>query len=312
MRTVVITALGAVGLSWLAWSQRQVNHALPLTAALEGKLVRFRGKRAGDLAYYASQREIHSPPLLLLHSVNAAASSFEMKPIYDHFAPRRLVLALDLPGFGFSARGERNYTPALFRDAILDLLDQLDAGAVDAVALSLSAEFLALAAQQQPARFRRLVFLSPTGFSRRNDRPRYSPVLLRLLSAAPWRQALFDALTSQPSLWFFLTTSQRRPLRRELLNYAYRTSHQPGAPFAPFAFVAGKLFTPGIFRVYRALTQPTLVMYGQDPFIAYDRADELRCQGNWRIIALQGAGALVHWDDPCDVNAEIARWIEQP
>ncbi len=309
----IITAIFALGLAWLAWSRRQVNHALPMTAALDGRLTRFRGKRAGMLAYYTSHGNSTAPPLLLLHSINAAASSFEMKPIFDYFAARRRVVALDLPGFGFSERGDRDYTPALFRDAILDLLEQeLGESTVDVVALSLSAEFLALAAQQQPQRFRRLTMLSPTGFSRRDDRPRASPALLRALCAPVWRQAIFDALTSRPSLYFFLATSQRRPLSRELLSYAYRTSHQSGAPFAPFAFVSGMLFTAGIFQVYRALTQPVLLIYGQDPFVAYDRADELRRRGNWRIVALEDAGALVQWDNPRDVNAEIADWLTRP
>jgi hypothetical protein len=37
-------------------------------------------------------------PLLLVHSVNAAASAFEMEPLYVRQALRRPVFALELPG----------------------------------------------------------------------------------------------------------------------------------------------------------------------------------------------------------------------
>lgn len=63
------------------------------------------------------------------------------------------------------------YTPRLMTDALHAVLAQIQArcgaGPVDALALSLSAEFLARAAAENPAGFGRLALVSPTGFSGR-------------------------------------------------------------------------------------------------------------------------------------------------
>lgn len=301
----VLSLLG-VGLALIAWSRTRVMHNVPLTSALNGQLVRFQGRRAGGLAYYqAGAPKRGTPTLVLLHSINAAASSFEMKPLFDHYARRRRVVALDLPGYGFSDRADREYSPALFRDAILDLVEHLGSEPVDAAALSLSGEFLALAAQAQPQRFHTLTFISPTGFSRRNEQLRPSDALLRLLRVPLWRRPIYDLLTSRPSLTLFLAANLRRPLDRALVDYAYLTSHQPNAEFAPLYFLSLKLFTPKIIEVYRQLTQPCLLIYGRDPFVGYAYADELRQKPNWRIVALENAGALTHWDNPEAVIAQM-------
>jgi pimeloyl-ACP methyl ester carboxylesterase len=296
----VFTAKLGLGLALIAWSRTQVNHHVPLTAALRGELIRFRGRRAGQLAYYvAGSTYSPHPPLLLLHSINASGSSFEMKPLFEHYAQTRRVIALDLPGFGFSDRSDRLYRPALFRDAILDLIEQeLGGTRIDAVALSLSSEFLALAAQCKPAYFRSLSFLSPTGFSRRNQSLRANYLLWWLLRLPPWRRALYDLLTSRPSLRLFLQANQRTRLNQRLADYAYTTSHQPQAEHAPLAFISLLLFTPNIFAVYRSLPHPCLAIFGEDAFSRYDLVGALRDKANWRVLHLKRAGALVHWDAP--------------
>lgn len=301
-------AMGAflgLGLALIAWSRNYVNHNVPLTAALDGDLVRFRGRRAGQLAYYvAGPLRKGAPPLVLLHSINAAASSFEMKPLYDHYAQSRRVIALDFPGYGFSDRSDRTYKPALFRDAILDLIEQeLDGASVDAVALSLGSEFLALAAQARPSLFRSLAFLSPTGFSYRSKSLRASDLLLNVLRVPVWRRPIYDLLTSRPGLRFFLQSSRRTQLNRSLVDYAYATSHQPLAENAPYYFITFQLFTATILEVYRGLLQRCLAIFGQDPFAGYELVGELCNKPNWRIQLLPNAGALAHWDEPRAVIA---------
>jgi pimeloyl-ACP methyl ester carboxylesterase len=46
--------------------------------------------------------------MLLIHSVNAAGSVAEMRPVYAHYGASRTVYATDLPGFGFSDRSDRS------------------------------------------------------------------------------------------------------------------------------------------------------------------------------------------------------------
>ena len=82
------------------------------------------------------------PPLLLVHSVNAAASAAELRPLHEHYAKTHTVFSPDLPGYGATARPDRLYTPRLMTDALhgvaRHIRSQFANQAVDALALSLS------------------------------------------------------------------------------------------------------------------------------------------------------------------------------
>lgn len=312
--SVILSALGLT-LAWVAHSRNSIAHDLPLTRALDGELRFVDSAQAGRLALYtAGARSRNRTPVLLLHSVNAAASSFEMRPLFDRLARTRKVFALDLPGFGFSDRGARAYTPALMRDAVIEAARVAGKGGpVDVVALSLSGEFLALAAAQAPALFRTLTFISPTGMESGPGARRPRPVLLRALSQPGWRRPLFDLLTTRASLRYFLRGSARAELPRAVAEYAYLSSHQPGAEYAPLSFVAGMLFTPRINEQYQALKQPALLIHGRESASArYSLIDALLERRNWQVAPFSRAGALTHWDYPETACARIEQHLAQP
>jgi pimeloyl-ACP methyl ester carboxylesterase len=305
------TTLAGVGLvlGWIAYSRTRIRHDVPLTAALDGELRTHDSAVAGMLAYYVggpAKPSGKQPPLLLIHSVNAAASSFEMRPLFERLARTRRVYALDLPGFGFSERNDRAYTPELMRDAILAMINgPLKGQQVDAVALSLGSEFLALAADAQPRAFRRLAFLSPTGFGRRTQSIRPNAGLLRFLRLPVWRRAIFDLLTTRFSIGFFTKQSAQKALPTEFSDYAYETAHQPEAENAPYSFVSANLFSPTILDTYRDLKQPSLLIQGQDRFAEYDNIEQVLTNPSWSVLPFEGAGALVHWDYPELVHREL-------
>src|SRR5690242_12695065 len=93
---------------------------LPL--AVSGELRILETQRAGRIGYYVAGS---GNPLLLVHSVNAAASAYEVRPLFEHYRSERTVYALELPGFGHSQRGKRDYTPRMMTDAILALVDEI-------------------------------------------------------------------------------------------------------------------------------------------------------------------------------------------
>jgi pimeloyl-ACP methyl ester carboxylesterase len=159
------------------------------------------------IAYYADE-DGDGRPLLLVHSVNAAPSSFEVKPIFERWRGARPVYSLDLPGFGQSERGARAYTPELYADAIVAMLEQVIGAPTDVLALSLGAEFAARAALAAPRSIASLVLVSPTGFSARaTPGPGFSRVARNVLTVPLWSQGLFDLLTSRPSIRHYLNKS---------------------------------------------------------------------------------------------------------
>ena len=126
--------LGAAA-GWLGYSKFGVSHEFPLPAPLDAERHEVTGE-AGRLAYYVSG---DGAPLLLIHSINAAASAYEVHTVFERMRASRRVYAVDLPGFGGSDRHARNYCVGLYVQAIHDMLDVIGAEQgdrpVDALAL---------------------------------------------------------------------------------------------------------------------------------------------------------------------------------
>jgi pimeloyl-ACP methyl ester carboxylesterase len=299
--------LGGVVGGWIGYSALGVNHRAKLPEMAEGERRTFIGQRAGMLSYYAD-RTAGGTPLVLIHSINAAGSAYEMKPLYMHYRSKRSVYALDLPGFGFSDRSKRTYSARLYTDAIIDLLEtQVKNGPADVVALSLSSEFAARTALERPDLIRTLTLISPSGFNSKGKEKGVSqqasarntaPSLYKVLNFPIWSQAFYDLLATPASIKYFLKQSFQGKVPKDLIDYAYATTHQPGAKNAPLFFVSGRLFTPNTYdSVYSKLTQPTLVLYDRDGFVRFDRLDEIvKDHPNWRAERIAPTKGLPHWE----------------
>jgi pimeloyl-ACP methyl ester carboxylesterase len=296
----IVAVLGGI-----AYSRWFVPHDLPLPPALPGERRELLG-RAGRLSYYVAGS---GEPLLLVHSINAAASAYEVRPLFERFQASRRVYALDLPGFGFSDRAARDYTPRLYTDALLDMLEEVgrDVGPVqvDAAALSLGCEFLARAATERPDRLRSLALITPTGLRRgeRFDGPagstRGSSAVRALFELPLWSRAFFDLLNSHASQRYFLkqTFGSYAAIDTGLLEYDYLTAHQPDAQHAPYAFLSGTLFSADISRVYESLDLPVWLAYGtRGEFSDVDPA-QVRDRDNWTVRAFE-TGGLPYFERP--------------
>ena len=266
----------------------------------------------GGLGYYKDVAG-EGPTVVLIHSINAAASAYEMRPLFEALRGRRRVFALDLPGFGRSQRGDRAYTPALYAEAIERFIVDVASPQgipVDAVALSLSSEFLARVAVRAPTLFRSLTLLSPTGLG--PSRPTAGPlqgVFRRALHVGPLSAGIFRLLRTEPSIRYFLKRSFVGPVDEGLVRYSLLTAAVPEAMYAPLKFIAGDLFSPDAVRsLYEPLRVPTRVIFDQDPYTRFDRLEALVRNNTFvsshRIAPSRG---LAQFERP----AEVAAVIEQ-
>jgi hypothetical protein len=84
-----------------------------------------------------------------------------------------------------------------------------------------------------------------------------------------------------------------------MVDYAYVTSHQPGAEFAPTYFLSGKLFTPAVREtVYKIVQQPVLVIYDRDPYTNFEMLPlTLHSQENWQGVRIAPTKGLPHWEE---------------
>ncbi len=303
-RTILALAASAGAVAVARNFRRETPEPLP--PALPGTRESVSDPQAGTVSYYASP-EGAGRPLLLIHSINAAGSAYETRPLYLHYREARPVYALDLPGFGFSERSRRRYTPRLMAQAIHAVVARIRArhggDTVDAIALSLSCSYLAKACLGRPADYATLGLISPTGFDGRlsgegpPDGHRGRDLVRRLLDRPVLGPTLFNALASRISIRFFLEkTFGATKIDEGLFDYAYATAHQPGAEHAPYCFIAGHLFPTDSTLLYDRLRLPVWMIHGQrGDFVDYRLAPRFADRRNWRIDTVP-TGALPQFE----------------
>ena len=286
----------------MGWGETELLNTLPppLTAKRENL-----SSAAGRLALYSSRTAAGAVPLLLVHSVNAAASAYEIRSLFEYFTDSRPVYALDLPGFGNSERSDRPYTVRLMTNAILAAVAEIRKAhdcQIDAIGLSLSCEFLARAAVEVPQAFRSLGMISPTGFEgKARDEPggtRGKEWLRRTLNFPLWGKGMFALLTSKRVIRKFLEkTWGSADIDEGLLQYDYASAHQRAARFAPYYFVSGFLFSKDILNIYQALSLPVWMVHGiRGDFVDYHLKKRVESLENW-VLEILPTGAFPHFEN---------------
>ncbi len=310
-RLPAITTAAAVG--WVGYSAFKKREHPPLPSPFPSELEFVPDLEAGRIAVHRSSQEpaADTTPVLLVHSVNAAASSYEMGPLFQRLERDRQVAAMDLPGFGHSDRPDVAYTPELMSGAIASVLGEYDRP-VHVVALSLGSELAARAALARPDRVRSLTFISPTGMGRKSrvDDAEES-ALDSILTAPVLGQAIFDLLITEPSIRYFLGKSFNGEVDPGLAVFSGLSSRQPGARHAPLAFIRGRLFTgDAMSHLYEPLLAPSLVVFDEDPYTDFADLPAFTAGGDGTRHAerIPGTRGLPHFDKPEQTLDALSRF----
>ncbi len=242
-------------------------------------------------------------PVLLVHGIHAAASAFEWRKIMPALAADYEVHALDLLGFGLSERPARRYSADLYIDLIAGYLREVVGRPADIIASSLSAAYAITVADRHPELVRRLVLVCPTGLEQLHDGPGFTGRLARLAFGAPvLGQALFNGLVSHAGIRYYLTRQtyfNDDYVAPDVVAAYYDTAHQPGARWAPAAFIGGDL-DHDVHGPWARLAQPTLIVWvRQAPMspVAYSEAFT-RLRPATRLTIFERAGLLPHDEHP--------------
>jgi pimeloyl-ACP methyl ester carboxylesterase len=250
-------------------------------------------------------------PILLVHGIDAAASSYEMRHAFAGLVQSHRVYALDLLGFGLSDRPARRYTPADYLDLLEDFLRDIVQQPAAIIASSLAAAYAVSVAARAAERVTSLLLICPTGLQRLADAPEdWQRLVGRSLRLPILGSTLFNLLVSRVNLRYFLaerTYADPALVTPDMLDAYYCTSHQVGARHAPAAFVGGEL-NLSIREGYPALPQPIFIVWGREAKITpvSDANLFIRSRPTTRLKVLDRCGLLPHDERPAEFLA-IAR-----
>ena len=270
---------------------------------------------AGDYeVYWYYDIEAEGRPLLFVHSINAAPSAIELKPLFQHFRSYRSVYAPDLPGFGRSTRHVGMMTASEFAKNISSIIDQISPSEPpDVIALSLGCEFVARAVVECGANVRSLTFISPTGFSRRQPPPLQAQKRLRrLFDFAGFGRGAFKLLRLERSVRYFYGMNFSGSVPSELVAYALKTTRQPAAHEMPLQFLSMSLFTPNaVGSLYEKLDVPVLVLFDEDPNVTFELFEQFEDSPTWQFKRISPSLGMPQWEHPERTVAAIESFFSE-
>jgi pimeloyl-ACP methyl ester carboxylesterase len=270
---------------------------------------------AGDYeVYWYYDIEAEGRPLLFVHSINAAPSAIELKPLFQHFRSYRSVYAPDLPGFGRSTRHVGMMTASEFAKNISSIIDQMSPSEPpDVIALSLGCEFVARAVVECGANVRSLTFISPTGFSRRQPPPLQAQKRLRrLFDFAGFGRGAFKLLRLERSIRYFYGMNFSGSVPSELVAYALKTTRQPAAHEMPLQFLSMSLFTPNaVGLLYEKLDVPVLVLFDEDPNVTFELFEQFEDSPTWQFKRIGPSLGMPQWEHPEKTVAAIESFFSE-
>ncbi len=270
---------------------------------------------AGDYeVYWYYDIEAEGRPLLFVHSINAAPSAIDLKPLFQHFRSYRSVYAPDLPGFGRSTRHVGMMTASEFAKNISSIIDQISPSEPpDVIALSLGCEFVARAVVECGANVRSLTFISPTGFSRRQPPPLQAQKRLRrLFDFAGFGRGAFKLLRLERSIRYFYGMNFSGSVPSELVAYALKTTRQPAAHEMPLQFLSMSLFTSNaVGSLYEKLDVPVLVLFDEDPNVTFELFEQFEDSPIWQFKRIAPSLGMPQWEHPEKTVAAIESFFAE-
>ncbi len=276
--------------------------------------------------YYVRAGEKHPqrPPILLVHGFGASTDHWRknIAELQEDFE----VWAIDLLGFGRSAKPLWEYSSDLWRDQLHDFIQEVIGQPVVLVGNSIGGYTTLSVAAQHPSSAAGLVLLNSVGpFTDKNPQPVHS--------MNPVQKALGDlskSILSQPwagSLLFYYIRQRsviRKTLERvyfdktavtdQLVEEIYQPSCDPNAPqvFASFFRTAqGEKKEEKLDVLLKQLTCPLLLLWGElDPWMnTKARAPKFREHYPQLTEHYLQAGHCPHDEVPEQVNKLIRSWV---
>jgi pimeloyl-ACP methyl ester carboxylesterase len=284
-----IGGLAAAGLWAYAWlDARRFEDLDPDAAPVPGGFLDVDRVR---VHYVAAGR---GAPVVLIHGLGA--STFSYRYTIPELAQRHRVVALDLKGFGFSERSERDdYSLAAQARLVLGAMDRLGIQRAAVVGHSMGGAVAARVALAAPERVERLVLVD-AATDRELERSAWLGPLLRPLLPV-------IALLTLHRRWF-----RRLSLRSAVHDPAHLTPEVLEGYIRP-SRVRGTLRSMGALMAhhrrdkpiaYERIAAPTLILWGEhDRWIPPGRGEQLAARiPNARLRIVASAGHLPLEEQP--------------
>ncbi len=230
----------AIGLPALA-NALVARRSKRLDAPAWGRTRRYAWK-SGEVSY---QMLGEGDAIVLLHSFGPGHDSEEWHAVAEILAHGHRVYALDLLGWGMSARPELTYDGELYIEMIRDFLADIVGEPATLVGAGLAAAYAVQVTVDHPESVRALALITPSGVDLHGDEPDLKDALVYSLLRTPiFGTSALNLYTSRTAIQTYLKREIFAAPERvdaALIEHHYESSHQPGSHSALAAYLCGYL-----------------------------------------------------------------------
>ena len=252
------------------------------------------------------------PTLVLLHTLRTQLDMFQK--IVPVLAARFRVIALDLPGHGWSDLPDARYDADYFVDRVGKALDRLQVKDAVIIGESIGGSIaLLLAARHHPA-VRGVVAINPYDYAagrgiRRSSVP--ANLIFGLLNV-PIVGPTVNRLRSLPVVTAILRGGVHRKgaLPPDLAREIHLVGSRPGHARAIAALVRHWDTWEAARAEYSAIERPVLLLYGDHDWSRdRERAADARDIPGAELRVIANAGHFLALDAPAEVRAQVVPWL---
>lgn len=225
-------------------------------------------------------------------------------------------IAVDLPGYGKSSKGEYEGSMEFFSDAVISLADQLGIGKFVLVGHSMGGQIAIVAALRYPERVKALVLAAPAGFETFHEGQKQW--FREVVTARSTAQTPAQTIQTNFGLNFHHFPKDADFMIRDRLAMRFARDFDGYCYIIPKC-VQGMVNQP-VFNLLKKITQPVLIVFGNNDnlipnrFLNPGRTRDVALAGYNQInratlILIPRCGHFVQWEGAERFNNEIIRFI---
>jgi 2-hydroxy-6-oxonona-2,4-dienedioate hydrolase len=238
--------------------------------------------------------------VLLIHGLGGSIESWLNN--IDTLSTKQLrIIAIDLPGFGYSDKPQINYTINFYTKFIAKFIDYLKiSGPVSIVGSSLGGHIAAEVAIHYHKIVCKLVLISPAGVL---------PISFRGTPALLKYTKILKARTVQ-EVKRALSSIDNNSVEESYAYTVYQKFSIPGAKEAFLSALRSSTSSPRLNRRLHKIKAETLLIWGkEDRMIPIKFIEPFIKMKNCRVIILENCGHRPHIDKPEFFNNTVADFI---
>ena len=228
-------------------------------------------------------------------------------------------IALDLPGYGKSSKGDYEYNMNFFADAVLDFVRALQLKNVSIVGHSMGGQISIHAVLEQPDVFNQLILIAPAGFETFTEQER---AWFEAVYTAAFIKATPEAqIVKNFQINFYEMPEDAKFMIEDRLYMRQTIEYERYCEMIPKC-VQGMLKQP-VFERLKEIKLPTLVIYGEEdglipnkflhPTLTTQSVAESGANGipNSQIEIFKEAGHFVQWEQSEWVNQAVRSFLKK-